>query len=107
MTPQFEIDLMPLGQINRAISGLWVRGRAKYMPNTFDSLQLASKLRNISPMSGICDRRGGRGQTLVEYALLIALVSVAVIGALVAFSTSVDQNLTNSNTELQKAFSGN
>ncbi len=44
------------------------------------------------------------GQTLVEYALIIALVAVAVISAMVAFSGGVQQNFGNSNSELQKAF---
>ena len=44
------------------------------------------------------------GQTLVEYALIIALVAVAVISAMVAFSGGVQHNFGNSNSELQKAF---
>ncbi len=47
-----------------------------------------------------------RGQTLVEYALLIALLSVAVIGALTAFSGGVQDNFADSDSELQKAFHG-
>ncbi len=52
-------------------------------------------------------RRGKRGQTLIEYALLIALVAVAAIGALVAFSGGVQKSFGDSDSELQKAFSGN
>lgn len=46
------------------------------------------------------------GQTLVEYALIIALVAVAVISAMVAFSGGVQHNFGNSNSQLQKAFNG-
>ncbi len=50
--------------------------------------------------------RRRRGQTLVEYALLIALLSVAVIGALTAFSGGVQSSFADSDSELQKAFHG-
>jgi len=56
---------------------------------------------------GSCQGRVRRGQTLVEYALLIALLSVAVVGSLMAFRSGVDQSLADSNSELQKAFTGN
>lgn len=55
----------------------------------------------------VLKRRGKRGQTLIEYALLIALVAVAAIGALVAFSGGVQKSFGDSDSELQKAFSGN
>lgn len=56
-------------------------------------------------MARVMDSRR-RGQTLVEYALLIALLSVAVIGALTAFSGGVQSSFADSDSELQKAFHG-
>jgi len=48
-----------------------------------------------------------RGQTLVEYALIIALLAIVLIVAVTGFGTGVQENITNSDTELQRAFSGN
>lgn len=45
-----------------------------------------------------------RGQTLVEYALLIALVAVTVVGSLIAFQTAVKKSYEDNESELQKAF---
>jgi Flp pilus assembly pilin Flp len=42
----------------------------------------------------------------VEYALIIALISVAVIGAMIAFSGGVQNNFGNSTSALQKAYQG-
>ena len=72
--------------------------------------QRVTKLAQELPKVGMLTprkRRGARGQTLVEYALLIALVAVATIGALVAFSGGVQKNFGDSDSALQKAFSGN
>ncbi len=57
-------------------------------------------------MLGRRGRRSRWGQTLVEYALLIALLSVAVISAMIAFSGGVQKNFGNSSSELQKAYTG-
>jgi len=51
-------------------------------------------------------KRKKRGQTLVEYSLIIALVAVAVVGALLTLSTAIEGNIADSNSKLQKAYSG-
>ena len=42
----------------------------------------------------------------MEYALLIALISVAVVSAMIAFSGGVQKNLGDSTSALQKAYTG-
>lgn len=68
---------------------------------------LASNLREFWCVRVLATRVSAAGQTLVEYALIIALLAVAVTGALTAFSGGVQDNLTDSNTALQKAMTGN
>jgi Flp pilus assembly pilin Flp len=51
--------------------------------------------------------RSRQGQTLVEYALIIALLAIVLIVAVTGFGTGVQENITNSDTELQRAFNGN
>ncbi|HPA18166.1 MAG TPA: hypothetical protein PLU30_10490 [Verrucomicrobiae bacterium] len=42
----------------------------------------------------------------MEYSLIIALVAVAVVGALLTLSTAIEGNIADSNSKLQKAYSG-
>ena len=42
-----------------------------------------------------CKSRSERGASLVEYALLVALVSVAAVAALQTFSGNINTKLTN------------
>lgn len=48
--------------------------------------------------------RSGLGQTLAEYALIIALVAIVVVAAVAGFGSGVQRNITNSDTELQRAY---
>lgn len=45
-----------------------------------------------------------RGQTLVEYALIIALLAIVLITAVTGFGTGVQRNLSDSDSELQRAY---
>jgi len=43
---------------------------------------------------------GERGASLVEYALLVALIALVCIAAVTTFGTAVDSSLTNSSTSM-------
>jgi Flp pilus assembly pilin Flp len=45
-------------------------------------------------------RNGERGATLVEYALLVALIALVCIAAVTTFGTAVDSSMTNSTTSM-------
>ena len=46
---------------------------------------------------------GDRGASLVEYALLVALIAVVCIGAVTAFGTATGNSLNNSHTSIVSA----
>jgi pilus assembly protein Flp/PilA len=50
--------------------------------------------------------RDDSGATAVEYALMVALIAVAIIGAATAFSTSVGDSMTGSTGQIVSAFNG-
>ena len=51
-------------------------------------------------------RASRRGQTLVEYALIIALIAVVAIGVLLALGNSVNNTIYNTRTQLGTAQTG-
>lgn len=47
-------------------------------------------------------RKGEKGATVIEYVLIVALVSIAIALALKQFTTSVNNAVTKVNTEIAK-----
>jgi len=56
-----------------------------------------------SSLRGGARRYGRRGQTLVEYALILAFIAVVAIGVLMALGGSVKTTFANTNVQLSTA----